>query len=407
MTESGLPRLRPLDARPFVQQGRSAILLRDPLQLSDKTVVCPQQLAPLLALCDGTRDSGALMAALAVRYGLRVRPNLVDQFLAAMDEAFLLDNDRSAQQKERALEAYREGSYRPPIGARTSYPARADELARSLEGYLDAAQAPDGIDDWGETRGLVSPHIDYQRGGLVYGRVWKGAAEAIRAAEMVVILGTDHFGQEGAVTLTRQHYATPFGVLPTATQVVDDLAQKMGKERAFADELHHRSEHAIELAAVWLHHVREGKPCTLVPILVGSFARFVRGEAKPQEDLALQALVRTLGQLVRERGAMIVAAGDLSHVGPAFGGHAVDMLGRARLQNADDACIERMCAGDAEGFFAAIQGQGDRTNVCGLPPIYLALRALSPVQGKCLAYERCPADQNGTSFVSVCGVLLK
>ena len=64
-----------------------------------------------------------------------------------------------------------------------------------------------------------------------------------------------------------------------------------------------------------------------------------------------------------------------------------------------------MCAGDVEGFFGAIRRDGDRRNVCGLAPIYLTLRVLSPVEGERVAYDRCPADQNGTSLVSICGVV--
>jgi hypothetical protein len=65
-----------------------------------------------------------------------------------------------------------------------------------------------------------------------------------------------------------------------------------------------------------------------------------------------------------------------------------------------------MSAGDAAGFFEAIHRDGGRYNVCGLPPIYLMLRALEPARGELVAYDQCPADEEGTSFVSICGVLL-
>jgi len=404
-TRDRFPKLRAVDAHPVVQGGRPAILLRDPLQLADKTVVIPQQLAPLLALCDGTRDSNALRAALAVRFGLRIGPGVLEQLLAALDEALLLDNDRFAQARERALAEYSQAPFRPPVMAGQSYPAGADELRHLLDGYLD------GVDDvspgLADGRGLVSPHIDYARGGPVYARVWKRAAEMVKAAELVVLLGTDHFGEDGRLTLTRQHYATPFGVLPTAREVVDALAEAMGAETAFADEIRHRSEHSIELAAIWLHYMRDGQPCELVPILCGSFGHFVRGEAEPERDPAMDALLDTLGQATAGRRVIVVAAGDLAHVGPAFGGQPLGLVERARLQAADDELIERICAGDARGFFAAIKREGDRRNVCGLPPIYLALRMLSPVQGERVTYNRCPADQNSTSFVSVCGILFR
>jgi AmmeMemoRadiSam system protein B len=196
-------------------------------------------------------------------------------------------------------------------------------------------------------------------------------------------------------------------VLPTAQEVVDTLAQAMGQDEAFAGELLHRSEHSIELAAVWLHHIRQGQPCELVPILCGSFSHFVRGEAAPEHDPTINGLVNTLRQTLDRRQVIVVASADLSHVGPAFGGKALDIMGRARLQAADDELIEQVCAGDAEEFFAVIKREGDRRNVCGLPPIYLTLRMLSPVQGERVAYARCPADQNDTSLVSVCGIVFK
>ena len=37
-------------------------------------------------------------------------------------------------------------------------------------------------------------------------------------------------------------------------------AAGVGADRAFAGELRHREEHALELIAVWLHHMRGGRP---------------------------------------------------------------------------------------------------------------------------------------------------
>ena len=403
-TESAFPKLRAVDARPVVQNGRPSILLRDPLQLSDKTVVIPQHLAPVLTLCDGTRDGSALRASLLVRFGLRLGPDVIERLLAAFDEALLLDNHHFTQAREQALAEYRQAPFRQPVLAGQSYPADAEELRRLLQGYLDAA---DDVQADFDGRGLISPHIDYTRGGPVYARVWKRAAEMVKNADLVVLLGTDHFGEDGRLTLTRQHYATPFGVLPTARQVVDKLARTIGTEVAFADELRHRSEHSIELAAVWLHHIRQARPCELVPILCGSFGHFVRGEADPEHDTAINALPDTFRQATAGYRVIVVAAGDLSHVGPSFGGQPLDIVGRARLQAADDELVERVCEGDADGLLLAIKRERDRHNVCGLPPIYLALRMLSPVRGERVAYDRCPADENGTSLVSVCGIVFR
>jgi AmmeMemoRadiSam system protein B len=403
MATAQRPKLRPLDLRPITHGGRPAIFLRDPLQLTDKGVVVPRQLGPFLALCDGTRDIGGLQASLAIRYGLRVGADVLEQCVTALDEALLLDNDHFAHARAHALAEYRQAPSRAPASADRSYPGNAAELRHTLDSYLEAVETTSH--HLTTIHGLVSPHIDYVRGGPVYAAVWKHAAEAVKAANLVILLGTDHYGDH-LVTLTRQHYSTPFGVLPTATEIVDALAEAIGPDEAFADELLHRNEHSIELAAVWLHHVREGQSCEVVPILCGSFGRFVRDEAKPAHDPIIRALIDALKHSIAGRQVLVVAAADLAHVGPAFSGPPQGLMERAHLQSADETLIEQMCTGDAEGFFETIKQQGDQYNVCGLPPIYLALRALGTIEGQKVAYDRCPTDENSASLVSICGVLL-
>jgi AmmeMemoRadiSam system protein B len=403
MSDALHPKLRVVDPHAIVHDGRPSILLRDPLQLTDQAIIIPQQMAPLLVLCDGTRDVGGLCASLAIRYGLRVGESMMQRLIDTLDEALLLDNDRFAQAHEQVLAQYHRAPFRAPASAGHSYPAGASETAEMLNGYLDGVEdAPLGL---AEVRGVVCPHIDYARGGPVYAAVWKSAAEAARAADLAVILGTDHYG-DNLLTLTRQSYCTPFGVLPTARDVVDALGEAIGPEMAFESELLHRGEHSVELAAVWLHHAREGKPCDTVPVLCGTFGLFVRGEGDPQEEPIFERLRTALETTTAGRRVLVIAAADLAHVGPAFGGPPQGVMERARVSAADSELVDHICAGDADGFFAAIQRKQDAYNVCGVPAIYAALRLLAPVQGERAGYQQCPADEQSTSLVSICGVLL-
>jgi AmmeMemoRadiSam system protein B len=396
------PRLRAVETRLIQRGGQIFFALRDPLGLADQTLFIPQQLGTILALIDGTRDARSLSAAIAVRFGVNISPSEVEQLIAAFDQALLLENDRSQEALGKAREEYIQAPFRKPALAGGTYPENPDELRRLLQGYLDAY---DDHPIFEEGRGLISPHIDYARGGPVYAQVWGAAQEFIRAADLAVIIGTDHSSPEGWMTLTRQHYATPFGVLPTERGVVEDLAGAIGEEEVFAQELYHRGEHSIELAATWLHYIRDEQPCELVPILCGTFERFFGEEADPERDSLIDHLVDALRSSLANRNAIVVAAGDLSHVGPAFGGHRLDLMGRARLAAADEELLERICEGDTDGFFEAIRSVGDSNNVCGVAPIYLTMRALSPVKGTKVAYDRCPADEQGTSLVSICGVV--
>lgn len=400
------PKLRDVEVH-FVQEaGQQGVLLRDPLRLSGQAIFLPLSLAPLLELCDGTREEAGLRASFAVRAGIQLGPSTLERILAQLDRTLMLDNERFAEAYATTLEEFRTATSRSPILAGESYPADPEALETALMTYMDQSQQEDSAAE-GEIRGLVSPHIDFERGGGVYADVWQQGTRAVREAEIAIIFGTDHIGGEAKLTFTLQRYATPWGVLPTATGVVDAVARELGRDVVFRDELHHRSEHSIELAVIWLRYVLGGKECELVPVLCGSFEQFMEGQSSPGEDPEISAAVDVLREATASRKTIVVAAGDLAHVGPAFGdGYAIDIVERARLKTADEELMASICAGDEDAFFQQVKGERDRRRICGLPPIYLALQFLGDTEGAVTGYAQCPADKQGASFVSICGILL-
>ncbi len=394
----------------MVQQGgQQGILLRDPLRLSDQAIFVPLSLAPLLELCDGTRDEAGLRASLMVRAGVQLASTTLERILAQLDEALLLDNERFAEARAKALQDFRTATLRPPVMAGESYPGDPEGLEDTLNSYLESVDQREAGDEMeeAEPRGLISPHIDYDRGGMVYAQVWRHAAETMRNAELAIVLGTDHMGGDAILTLTHQRYATPWGALPTANHLVDKVARELGTDVVFGDELHHRGEHSIELAVVWLHYFLGDSECQLLPVLCGSFDRFMEGEESPSGDPQISDALEVIKEAISSQKTIVVAAGDLAHVGPAFGDrYAIDILDRGRLKTADEALMASICAGDEEGFFQQVKAEGDRWRICGLPPIYLALRLLGDTRGVVTGYAQCPADQQQSSFVSICGILL-
>ena len=396
------PKLRLIDTQTITYEGEKYLLLRDPLLLTETTLLVPQPMIPALVMCDGTRNLETLRAALALRFGLFLTTQRVEEFIQVLDDALLLENERSSQARLEAQSTFQQADFRPPASAGLSYPDDPQALAALLQGYISQLDG-DAQPVRGRVRGIISPHIDYDRGGPIYARVWSRAARSVREADLAIIFGTDHFSEGYPITLTRQNYATPFGVLPTDVALVDKLAQVVGEEAAFEGELHHRREHSIELAAVWMHHIRGGEPIALVPILTGS----LDSTGQQLSGSVLDALLEVLRQGMAGRKAIVVAAGDLAHVGPAFDGSPVDAESLKVLNHADDELIQAMCQGDAEGFNGAIQSVQDRNNVCGVSPIYLTLRLLSPSKGHNQGYAVCPADANQTSVVTICGVTLQ
>jgi hypothetical protein len=408
MTLSENPKLRSLDFQPVYHQGRQLWYLHDPLQLTPYQLVMPPALAQMLLFMDGSRDARQIHAALCQHLGVELAFEIVADALAQLDEACLLENGRAHQQLEIIRQQYRAQPYRPPALAKHSYPETPTRLARLLEDY-GKNDALNGWQPW-HGRGLISPHIDYPRGGPVYAKVWRRAQAAVLAADLVIIFGTDHKGG-GAITLTRQHYATPYGVIPTDLELVDKVATAIGEEEAYADELHHRQEHSIELSAVWLHHTyyqASVEPKPMLPILCGSFHHFVLNGGHPAEDELLNTALETLRRETAGRNVLTIASVDFAHVGPAFGDDFhMDEAHRTALRQSDDFLVQTIIRGDAAGFYEQIAAVQDQNRICGFSPIYLMLRYLGNTEGIPIAYDHCPADTENHSLVSIAGVLLE
>lgn len=403
------PRLRPLDYQPFVHNGEQMWFLKDPLRLSEQQLVMPHALAQLLLFCDGTRTVEQVHQAFCAHVGQAVPLNIITDSLEQLDLALLLDNERSSEALLRLKHSFRSQPFRPPALANLSYPGAPGELALILNQY-SAGDNLNGWEPW-RGRGIISPHIDYQRGGPVYAKVWQRAKAAILEADLTLIFGTDHSGGPGTVTLTRLPYATPYGVLPTDIALIDQLVDAIGEEAAFAEELHHRQEHSIELSAVWLHHIYHEAgvaPKPMIPILVGSFQHFVQYGTHPSDDPTLTAALEVLKRETADLKTVAIASVDFAHVGPAFGDrYTMDAARREQLRSSDDGLIQAIIRGDAAGFYDQIARIDNANKVCGFSPIYLMLDYLGSTEGVQVAYDQCDADEQGESLVSIAGVLLE
>ena len=130
------PKLRPLDIRPHTQSGQAYILLRDPTQISEHTLLIPRPLATALAFCDGMHDAHAIRMAFEEHHNMALPSDLLEQLLSALDEAFMLENTRADQARARTVEAYRLAPFRPPALAGQAYPAEPHRLRLLLDNYL-------------------------------------------------------------------------------------------------------------------------------------------------------------------------------------------------------------------------------------------------------------------------------
>ena len=400
------PRLRRVEPRRVQYQGQPFIHLHDPLGIAERTILLPEGMAPLLALADGTRDAAGLQASLLLRTGVHIPQEQIQELVDGLDEACLLDNDTYEAAVAAALTRYREAESRPPSHAGAVYPDNRNKLAAALSDYEGRAPDVEPLPASARVTGVVSPHIDYERGWQTYAQLWGRCSGALDDVELVVILGTDHKGGPGALTLTRQSYASPLGTLPTDREVVDGLAGVIGESEAFEEEIHHLSEHSIELAAVWFQR-SIGRDVPTLPILCGSLHEVVSGGSEAHGYGRFDDAIGYLEGVIRERRTLVIAAGDLAHVGPAFGDPSpVSGPGRTSLAAADARTIAAIDAGDAQAFLDISRAERDARKICGISPIYIALRLLHGSRGESLGYDQCPADSGGGSLVSIVGSIL-
>ena len=403
------PKLRLLEPQLVDYQGQRMIYLHDSLGIARDGALIPQPLAPLLSLCDGTRSISGLRSGLLLRTGNTLPENVISQIIQQLDDALLLENGAYRDAAADVVRRYREARHRPPSHAGPVYPGDAAGLSSAMDEYCRETPVNQSDSPIGQLVGMLCPHIDYARGHKTYAELWQRARPSLDEINLVIIFGTDHSGGLGSLTPTRQSYYTPHGVLPTDTDLVDGLADSLGQTWAYAEEIHHINEHSIELASVWLHHFMDGRNCPVVPILCGSFHHFVAGKGSPWDDDGIASALAYLREATSSRNTLVVAAGDLAHLGPAFGDSApLDTVARAKLAAEDSDSLADICDGDAVGFFERSRSESDTRRICGISPIYMMLELLNGtnLRGESMGYDQCPADQQGESVVSIAGALL-
>jgi hypothetical protein len=142
----------------------------------------------------------------------------------------------------------------------------------------------------------------------------------------------------------------------------------------------------------------------VVPILCGSLHPFLENRRSPREDEEIEGFLAALRNAMASLGGRtgVMASADLAHVGPRFGDRRQITPGQLReIADADRALLASVEAGDAEGVFSAVARDGDRRRICGLPPIYAALRVLDGAWGRLLRYSQWPDPQGTVTFAAV------
>ena len=133
------PRLRPVDAQRITRNGKDCLAVSDPRHLADGALLVPEQLAPYLALADGSRTLAEIAGAGMFRGAPPVPAKILEQLFQRLDQLFLIENGAYQQERARRLEAYLSATHRPPALAGGVYASQPDALIKQLAGYSDGS----------------------------------------------------------------------------------------------------------------------------------------------------------------------------------------------------------------------------------------------------------------------------
>ncbi len=395
-----------MEAFPAEVSGQAVVCLRDPEQFSEAMVYVPAQTASILGLFDGQHSLLDIQAAFVRRFGTLLFREQLLQVIQSLDEHLLLESPRFHTHRAEVEEGFRRARSRAALLAGKSYPLEPEALRGQLESYFTDAEGPGGTPPSPSAAGLtgmVVPHIDFARGGACYAWGYR-EMEGAPPVDRWVILGTVHAGISRGFALTRKDFETPLGTVEADQEFVDRLLAATGSQY-LEDELAHRGEHSIEFQSVFLRHrTPPGNPVRIVPILCGSFHHFVEDRRSPSQEQELEAFVAALRDVMASLGGrtVVLASADLAHVGPRFGDPRPITPGQLReIDDADREMLAAIEAGDAEAFFLAVARDGDRRRICGLPPIYVALRVLPSAWGRILRYSQWPDPRGAVTFAAV------
>ena len=402
------PKLRNINVFPVQSSGQTMLCLQDPQNISEKALFLPPPLYFIVSLFDGQHSILDIQAEYMRKFREFLYTEKLQEIISQLDLALFLEGERFQEALRQKEEGFKKASSREAVFAGKSYEADPDRLRAQLEGYMRGTDGAGSLGEKGSAKGLkgvVVPHIDFQRGGFCYAfghrEIWERSS-----SDCFIIFGTAHTPMENPFCLTRKDFVTPLGTLNVDRELVDAI-QSRCPDDLFKDEGVQRSEHSIEFQCVFLRYLYpEPNPLKIVPILSGSFHEAIDEGVSPMELKPIRQFINALGEAVSSLGREVcyIASADLAHMGHQFGDReGINQYDLGVISQEDREMLgyaERM---DGEGFFLSISRERDRRKICGLPAIYSMLRILDAGEGRLLKYDQAftPETQSVVTFASL------
>jgi AmmeMemoRadiSam system protein B len=395
-----LPAARPLEVTPFRHEGDEVYFaLRDPTGIAAQPIAMSAAGYYVVTRLNGETTLGEIQADFAAQTGMRLPDEQVASLVSTLDEALLLDTPRFQAAYEQVCDAYRAA---PTRDCRERYPDAA-ELRQSLRRMIAQGIATDVAD----VRGVIAPHLDYERGTPCYGDAYATLAAA-GLADRYVILGTNHSGVSLSAVATTKDFETALGRVPTDRGFLNALERRLDTSLC-QHEPDHRNEHSIELQLHILQVLHGERPFSILPILCPDGCGPTGTVPFDGEGVDLADLAQALHEVIAadQRRTVIIAAADLSHIGQHFGDEEPATPERLRaVESADREALKLLAGGDATGFVRLLQQEHNATRVCSSGCLYTLRAALPDGECRILRYHQAIDHEHDMHVTCAAGVVI-
>ena len=398
-----LPKLREDIAFELVdQEDEQQVILYDPNGYARQPIQIPFSIVPLLQMLDGTFKKSDIENVLKDANSDDIAEIIEPIFnlIYYLDHLGFLETENYYNLKNE-LDEYLHSPIRKPVCAGNTYSDNPEHLQSQIKAILNSRK-PDDIKS--DADSIIVPHIDF-RVGLGALKTYAAAYHAIKDKnpELVVIFGTSHYASSDYFMFTEKDFETPFGVVETDKDIINQLKTISNGNIRF-DELAHKNEHSIELQLVFLQYLF-GNKFKILPILVGSFHNFVQTDTLPKEDEHFQELIRKVKDVVIQSGkkTVYIASVDFAHIGRKFGDDFDASPELEILREEDKMLINHLVNFEADEFFKTVAKNNDRRKICGLSPIYSVLKMNKFRESKFLEYNQWDETEtkSAVSFASI------
>jgi AmmeMemoRadiSam system protein B len=371
-SDISFPKLRhPIEIRLQKIENEEIILINCPLGISKTPLALIPAIGPVLASFEGVLSRQEILDKFS-SYGLT--SELLQTLITLLDENLYLATPKFFEAQNKGIQDFKDSKNRPASLAGRAYSNKGVELRGEIDRYLKYGDQPKTTDGRALC-GLVSPHIDYNRGQITYGKTYNRLKE--HEPDLYILIGTSHQYSKNIFHLSAKHFESPLGTLNCNVDFMLKLAELYGIDRSFEEEILHKQEHSLELQLPFIKRLKDAPK--IAPILVGSFHHILQSGKLPaafeEYDKFTDSLCQCLKEFISQGGKPCIVAGvDMAHVGKYFGDSTQLNPEYMQLIQAKDLkyleCIQKQ---DKKTLFEDVAEDLDARRICGFPTMYTVI----------------------------------